>query len=165
MCVCVCVCYTKLKHFPSSPGDTGHYYCGMKVLTCVCCDGHCGPTNGCNCPPCQRLDREDANLQQMESVQPKPSTPLIESWTWGQQPGQFCVAVSFLFSLIPLFLFFFSFCLSVSVLYVCFSLCLSIFICLSICLIIYFILSFPQSFPLSPFHYVCVSLTAFNFYM
>jgi hypothetical protein len=38
-------------------GTTGKYYCGRRVLYCSCCDGHCGPTNGCNCESCQQLDR------------------------------------------------------------------------------------------------------------
>ncbi|XP_048243824.1 E3 ubiquitin-protein ligase HERC2-like isoform X1 [Haliotis rufescens] len=67
-------------------GDTGKYYCGMKVLSCPCCDGHCGPDNGCNCPACQKLDQEESALLAMEATQPKPSMPVIESWTWGQQP-------------------------------------------------------------------------------
>ena len=38
-------------------GASGHYYCGLRVLTCPCCDGICGPQNGCNCWPCQNLDK------------------------------------------------------------------------------------------------------------
>ena len=39
-------------------GETGKYYCGRKNLIgrCVCCDGHCGPTNGENCDSCMKLD-------------------------------------------------------------------------------------------------------------
>jgi len=38
------------------------YYCGRKILTCICCDGHCGPTDGCNCKACKWLDiQSDAN--------------------------------------------------------------------------------------------------------
>jgi hypothetical protein len=34
-------------------GETGKYYCGGKVgKKCKCCDGNCGPTNGCNCTAC-----------------------------------------------------------------------------------------------------------------
>jgi len=32
------------------------HYCGEKVLTCKCCDGHCGPNNGCNCSSCTLQD-------------------------------------------------------------------------------------------------------------
>ncbi|CAG9332995.1 unnamed protein product [Blepharisma stoltei] len=38
-------------------GQNGKYYCGrpMKVR-CKCCDGNCGPGNGCNCAACMELD-------------------------------------------------------------------------------------------------------------
>ncbi|KAK7097783.1 E3 ubiquitin-protein ligase HERC2-like isoform X3 [Littorina saxatilis] len=70
----------------ASKGSTGQYYCNMKVLTCQCCDGSCGPNNGCNCPPCQQLDKDEASLLDAKDEEPKPSQPLIDSWTWGQQP-------------------------------------------------------------------------------
>ncbi len=38
-------------------GSTGKFYCGEHVDgKCGCCDGTCGPTNGCNCVACMRLD-------------------------------------------------------------------------------------------------------------
>ena len=39
-------------------GSTGKYYCGMTLdgQRCGCCDGYCGPTNGCNCSACMKLD-------------------------------------------------------------------------------------------------------------
>uniref|UniRef100_A0A2C9K806 HECT-type E3 ubiquitin transferase n=1 Tax=Biomphalaria glabrata TaxID=6526 RepID=A0A2C9K806_BIOGL len=58
----------------------------MKVLSCSCCDGHCGPKNGCNCPPCQQLDKEEEALAAQQRSLPPPSQPLIDAWTWGQQP-------------------------------------------------------------------------------
>ncbi|KAH9523222.1 hypothetical protein Btru_066141 [Bulinus truncatus] len=58
----------------------------MKVLSCSCCDGHCGPKNGCNCPPCQQLDKEEEALACQHRLLPSPSQPIIDSWTWGQQP-------------------------------------------------------------------------------
>ncbi|XP_059157195.1 E3 ubiquitin-protein ligase HERC2-like isoform X2 [Physella acuta] len=67
-------------------GETGKFYCGMKVLSCSCCDGHCGPKNGCNCPPCQQLDKEEETLVHEQHTMPPPSQPMIDSWTWGQQP-------------------------------------------------------------------------------
>ncbi|XP_012936715.1 E3 ubiquitin-protein ligase HERC2 [Aplysia californica] len=67
-------------------GETGKFYCGMKVLTCACCDGHCGPNNGCNCPPCQLLDQEEEVRASNQRAQPPPAQPLIDGWTWGQQP-------------------------------------------------------------------------------
>jgi len=45
-------------------GEDGHYYCGMKVLSCLCCDGICGPQHGCNCTPCQKLDEEEYVCQE-----------------------------------------------------------------------------------------------------
>ncbi|XP_052077229.1 E3 ubiquitin-protein ligase HERC2-like isoform X2 [Mytilus californianus] len=68
-------------------GTTGLYYCGMKVLSCSCCDGHCGPNNGCNCPPCQKLDKEEEEIKKEEAKRPKfSSSQIIDSWTWGPQP-------------------------------------------------------------------------------
>ncbi|KAL5011340.1 hypothetical protein ScPMuIL_009891 [Solemya velum] len=57
----------------------------MKVLSCSCCNGHCTP-NGCNCPACQKLDKEEQERCKEEAAQPQPSGPMIDSWTWGQQP-------------------------------------------------------------------------------
>ena len=40
-------------------GATGKYYCSGKLdlsPKCICCDGACGPTNGCNCSSCMALD-------------------------------------------------------------------------------------------------------------
>ncbi|XP_077983839.1 E3 ubiquitin-protein ligase HERC2-like [Glandiceps talaboti] len=71
---------------PARKGETGHYYCGMKVLSCSCCDGHCGPDNGCNCPPCQKLDKEEKERKEEEERRPPSALSLIESWTWGKQP-------------------------------------------------------------------------------
>lgn len=67
-------------------GETGKYYCGMKVLSCSCCDGHCGPNNGCSCLHCQKLDQEEAQQHKEDLNNPKQSQPLINSWTWGKQP-------------------------------------------------------------------------------
>jgi len=46
-------------------GLSGNYYCGRKGLyTCLygSCDGVCGPTNGCNCPDCKKLDEVEGIL-------------------------------------------------------------------------------------------------------
>ncbi|GJQ69394.1 HERC2 [Trypoxylus dichotomus] len=67
-------------------GELGKYYCGLRVLTCTCCDGICGPTNGCNCQPCQKLDAEEQNAKQEEKRLPSPQF-LLDSWTWGPQPS------------------------------------------------------------------------------
>ncbi len=37
-------------------GSTGKYYCGERVLNCLCCNGRCGPNIGCNCVDCMELD-------------------------------------------------------------------------------------------------------------
>ncbi|KAK8398901.1 hypothetical protein O3P69_004178 [Scylla paramamosain] len=70
-------------------GESGHYYCSMRVLTCPCCDGICGPQSGCNCGPCQKLDREEAE-REYESGQSStpPSYSLLEGWRWGPQPQE-----------------------------------------------------------------------------
>ncbi|XP_023713900.1 E3 ubiquitin-protein ligase HERC2 [Cryptotermes secundus] len=68
-------------------GESGHYYCGLRVLTCPCCDGICGPQTGCNCNPCQRLDREEAARVEVKSADPAPSQPQTDSWAWGPQPA------------------------------------------------------------------------------
>lgn len=40
-------------------GSNGKYYCGSRLNgSCGCCDGNCGPTNGCNCVNCMKLDIE-----------------------------------------------------------------------------------------------------------
>ena len=43
-------------------GTTGKYYCGQRLLDCRCCDGQCGPTNGCNCADCMQLDVHSRHL-------------------------------------------------------------------------------------------------------
>ena len=38
-------------------GESGKYYCGGVLDTnCMCCNGYCGPDNGCNCSACMKLD-------------------------------------------------------------------------------------------------------------
>ena len=38
-------------------GSSGKFYCGGKLNgSCTCCNGNCGPGNGCNCGPCMALD-------------------------------------------------------------------------------------------------------------
>ncbi|XP_037077215.1 E3 ubiquitin-protein ligase HERC2-like [Pollicipes pollicipes] len=49
-------------------GESGHFYCGARSLTCPCCDGICGPGYGCNCEPCQQLDREMGGEQASETT-------------------------------------------------------------------------------------------------
>ncbi|XP_054270101.1 E3 ubiquitin-protein ligase HERC2 isoform X2 [Macrosteles quadrilineatus] len=61
-------------------GHSGHYYCGLRVLTCACCDGICGPQRGCNCGPCQQLDQEEVCRTQQHK--PQPSQYLLDRWEW-----------------------------------------------------------------------------------
>lgn len=45
-------------HVLATQSSNGKFYCGrFGLLHCRCCDGRCGPDNGCNCPSCSRLDR------------------------------------------------------------------------------------------------------------
>lgn len=45
-------------------GESGKFYCGGRLdgLKCKCCDGSCGPTNGCNCSGCMLLDVQKKQL-------------------------------------------------------------------------------------------------------
>ena len=44
-------------------GESGKHYCaGPLDTSCRCCDGSCGPTNGCNCTACFSLDLSTRNL-------------------------------------------------------------------------------------------------------
>lgn len=78
--------YLNANGVPTHKGETGRYYCGLRVLNCTCCDGVCGPLEGCNCPPCQAVDNEELRRLEVEHNQPPPSQPQILSWTWREQP-------------------------------------------------------------------------------
>lgn len=67
-------------------GETGHYYCNMSVLSCLCCDGICGPQHGCNCGPCQKLDEEEATRVNTLAEKITPARRIMDSWLWGPQP-------------------------------------------------------------------------------
>ena len=45
-------------------GSSGKFYCGGELdgLRCTCCNGHCGPSNGCNCSGCMILDVQKKRL-------------------------------------------------------------------------------------------------------
>ena len=49
---------TNSRGFTAKIGSSGKYYCRKKLdgPNCLCCDGTCGPTNGCNCSSCMELD-------------------------------------------------------------------------------------------------------------
>ena len=68
-------------------GESGHYYCNLRVLSCPCCDGICGPQSGCNCIPCQKLDEEEVHTVTKEKSVPAQCT--IDSWFWGSQPSKY----------------------------------------------------------------------------
>ncbi|KAF5273445.1 hypothetical protein FQA39_LY07462 [Lamprigera yunnana] len=70
----------------SRKGEFGKYYCGLKVLTCTCCDGICGPHTGCNCSPCQKIDAEEADSKQTNKQNLPLPNQILESWTWAPQP-------------------------------------------------------------------------------
>ena len=53
-------------------------------MTCTCCDGFCGPNDGCNCGPCRRLDGEDIEKQGPVALD---INKVIDAWTWGEKPA------------------------------------------------------------------------------
>lgn len=68
-------------------GETGKYYCGLRLLSCTCCNGYCGPTDGCNCTACQALDLEDKTRRDRFMARGKSSQTILNSWTWKQNVG------------------------------------------------------------------------------
>ncbi len=45
-------------------GYSGKYYCGGPLgVQCLCCGNECGPTNGCNCAACMKLDIQNRMLK------------------------------------------------------------------------------------------------------
>ncbi|XP_039287848.1 E3 ubiquitin-protein ligase HERC2 [Nilaparvata lugens] len=62
-------------------GHNGRYYCGLRTLKCTCCDEVCGPQRGCNCVPCQNLDKEDSARVQL-SQPPIASSHFLDRWAW-----------------------------------------------------------------------------------
>lgn len=46
------------------PGRNGKFYCGRRLdFFCRCCDGFCGPDEGCNCRSCMKLDVQARSLR------------------------------------------------------------------------------------------------------
>jgi hypothetical protein len=45
-------------------GSSGKFYCGGELdgPRCSCCNGRCGPSNGCNCSGCMLLDVQKRQL-------------------------------------------------------------------------------------------------------
>ncbi|XP_022131000.2 probable E3 ubiquitin-protein ligase HERC2 [Pieris rapae] len=70
-------------------GDSGKYYCGLRILSCTCCDGLCGPHSGCACPPCTALSSEEELRASIQSklVAPLHSAQVIDEIKWKQDPG------------------------------------------------------------------------------
>ena len=44
--------------FACRKGETGHFYCGRKVMEEDGCDGYCGPTNGPSCYACTMIEQQ-----------------------------------------------------------------------------------------------------------
>ncbi|XP_041973907.1 probable E3 ubiquitin-protein ligase HERC2 [Aricia agestis] len=74
-------------------GDSGKYYCGLRILTCTCCDGLCGPHSGCACAPCSALSAEEELRLAIQSkiVAPPPSLQVIDEIKWKLDPGPECI--------------------------------------------------------------------------
>lgn len=50
----------------------GMFYCGMKMeFRCECCDGNCGPDDGCNCISCMEMNCHVRNLAQGDLINKK----------------------------------------------------------------------------------------------
>ena len=68
-------------------GNNGKFYCGGNLdgPKCNCCNGKCGPTNGCNCSACMSLDVEKRNLSHSWLVNCEGAPARCSS----QNPGTF----------------------------------------------------------------------------
>jgi hypothetical protein len=64
-------------------GSNGKYYCGQRLNgSCTCCNGFCGPTNGCNCEACMRLDIEARALPPLHLVNKEGRTSRPNGGFW-----------------------------------------------------------------------------------
>ncbi|XP_045542472.1 probable E3 ubiquitin-protein ligase HERC2 [Papilio machaon] len=74
-------------------GDSGKYYCGLRNLTCTCCDGLCGPHSGCACASCAALSSDEERRLALEAklVAPPSSVWYIDGIKWKQEPGPECL--------------------------------------------------------------------------
>ncbi|XP_052754599.1 probable E3 ubiquitin-protein ligase HERC2 isoform X2 [Galleria mellonella] len=74
-------------------GDSGKYYCGLRILTCTCCDGLCGPHSGCACAPCSALSAEEElrKALYLKITVPTASVQVIDDLKWKQDPGPECL--------------------------------------------------------------------------
>lgn len=65
----------------------------MRVLSCLCCDGICGPQHGCNCAPCQKLDEEETARTIAMTEKIIPAQYIMDSWLWGAPPCKYLICV------------------------------------------------------------------------
>ncbi|KOB65005.1 putative E3 ubiquitin-protein ligase HERC2 [Operophtera brumata] len=74
-------------------GDSGKYYCGLRILTCTCCDGLCGPHSGCACSPCTALSAEEEHRISLQNqlIAPPPASQVIDDLKWKLDPGPECL--------------------------------------------------------------------------
>jgi hypothetical protein len=57
------------KGDPVSLGQSGIFYCSKRLgFNCGCCDGNCGPDNGCCCKACMDLNIQIRNLPKGQMV-------------------------------------------------------------------------------------------------
>ena len=60
---------TNAKGFKARRGQNNKFYCGRpSTVNCGECDGNCGPTNGCQCLDCLKLDRQFYNLSKTQCL-------------------------------------------------------------------------------------------------
>ena len=69
-------------------GESGKYYCGLRLLSCPCCNGVCEP-NGCNCSACAQLDAEEKASPEGARKRFQSSQQIINMWAWKRSIGQF----------------------------------------------------------------------------
>ncbi|KAL4709830.1 hypothetical protein ACJJTC_001284, partial [Scirpophaga incertulas] len=74
-------------------GESGKYYCGLRILNCTCCDGLCGPHSGCACAPCSALSTEEELRSSIQAkiVTPVPSGQVIDDLKWKLELGPDCL--------------------------------------------------------------------------
>jgi len=81
----------------------------MRVLSCVCCDGICGPQQGCNCTSCQKLDEEETARTTAIVEKIVSTRRIMDSWLWGPQPCNKFVYLTFIFSYLFIFIHIYSY--------------------------------------------------------
>jgi hypothetical protein len=57
------ISFIENDNYNASLGENNIFYCGGRLnFKCKCCDGTCGPTNGCVCSACMRYNCRKRNL-------------------------------------------------------------------------------------------------------